>query len=140
MSAAPERPGGAAAGMATPLARVRGLGPAGEGAESWWRERLSAVAALLLYVWLGVSLARLPDLGHATLAEWLAQPLAAVPMLLLVAVTFRHLQLGLRVIVEDYVHDEGGKLFWLVLIDFAAVLGAALAVFALLKVALGGGA
>jgi len=46
------------------------------------------------------------------------------------------------VIIEDYVHDEGGKLFWFVLIDFAAIFGAALALFSVLKIALsaGGGA
>lgn len=130
----------AAPTMATPLARVRGLGPSGEGAEHWWRERLSSVAVLLLLVWLAVSLLRLPDLGHATVADWLKEPLAAVPMLLLVAATFWHAALGLRVIVEDYVHDEGSKLFWLLLINFAAILAAALAAFAVLKIALGAGA
>ena len=140
MSAAPGAGAGreTAASLETPLARVRGLGAAGEGAEAWWRERLSSVALFLLFVWLAVSLLRLPDLSHRTLAEWLAQPLAAVPMLLFVAVFFWHARLGVRVVVEDYVHDEGGKLFWLVLIDFAAVLAGGLAAFALLKVALAG--
>jgi succinate dehydrogenase / fumarate reductase membrane anchor subunit len=72
------------------------------------------------------------------MTEWLASPAAAVPMLLLVIVTFWHLAMGLKVIVEDYVHDEGSKIFWIVLVDFAAVLGAAFALFAVLKLALGG--
>lgn len=125
-----------AASMETPLARVRGLGAAGEGAQHWWHERLSSVATLLLLVWLGVSLARLPDLSHATVADWLQGPLAAVPMLLLIAAAFWHARLGLQVIVEDYVHDEGAKLFWLLLINLAALLGAGLALFAVLKIAL----
>ena len=128
---------GPAASMATPLARVRGLGPSGEGAEHWWHERLSSVATLLLLVWLAVSLLRLPDLGHATVTDWLREPLAAVPMLLLIASAFWHAKGGLQVIVEDYVHDEGSKLFWLLLINFAAILGAALGLFAILKIALG---
>ena len=142
MSAAaggPAAESGAAASLATPLARVRGLGPAHEGAEHWWQERTSGIAALLLYLWLGVSLLRLPALDHATLSEWLAAPSAAVPMLLLVGVTFWHARMGLQVVVEDYVHDEGSKLFWILAIRFAAVLGAALAAFAVLKIALGGG-
>ena len=126
--------------METPLARVRGLGAAGAGAHHWWEERLTSVSTLLLSVWLIVALLRLPDLGHATLAEWLASPLAAVPMLLLIFSVFQHSRLGLRVVVEDYVHEEGSKLFWLVLIDFAAILAGALAAFAVLKVALAGGA
>jgi succinate dehydrogenase / fumarate reductase membrane anchor subunit len=123
--------------MATPLARVRGLGPSGEGAEHWWRERLSSVAILLLLVGQAQQRHRQPDLGHATVADWLKEPLAAVPMLLLVAVTFWHSAMGLKVIVEDYVHDEASKLFWLMLINFAAILAAALAAFAVLKIALG---
>jgi succinate dehydrogenase membrane anchor subunit len=129
--------GAAPATMATPLGRVRGLGPSGEGAEHWWRERLSSVAVLLLLIWLAASLLRLPDLGHGTIADWLKEPLAAVPMLLLVAATFWHAGMGLKVVVEDYVHDEASKLFWLMLINFAAILAAALGAFAVLKIALG---
>jgi len=124
--------------METPLGRVRGLGAAGAGAHHWWHERLTSIATLLLLVWLAVSLARLPDLGHATLSDWLRGPLAAAPMLLFVVAVFWHLKLGLQVIVEDYVHDEGGKLFWIVLINFAAILAAALALFAILRIALTG--
>ncbi len=120
----------------TPLGRVRGLGPAGEGAEHWWEERLSSIAVLLLLVVLLVSLLRLPGLDLATIREWLTQPLAAVPMLLLIFATFWHARMGLQVVVEDYVHEEGGKLFWIVLINFAAVFAGALAAFSVLKIAL----
>lgn len=121
----------------TPLGHVRGLGPAGEGAEHWRLERLVSAATLALFVWLIVSLLRLPALDHATVVEWLRGPLAAVPMLLLIVSTFWHLKLGLAVIVEDYVHDEGNKLIWLALIAFASISAAAFALFAVLKIALG---
>ena len=121
---------------ATPPARVRGLGSAREGAEHWWHERLSSVALLLLFVWLIVSLLRLPALDHRGVTEWLRDPLAAVPMLLLVATAFWHLHMGLKVIVEDYVHDEGNRILALLLIGFAAVGGAAFGLFAVLKIAL----
>jgi succinate dehydrogenase / fumarate reductase membrane anchor subunit len=120
----------------TALARVRGHGSAREGAEHWWHERVSSLAALLLWVWFAVSLLRLPAYDRATVADWLSSPLTAVPMALLVIVTFWHLAMGMRVIVEDYVHDEGSKIFTLVLINFAAILGASFALFAVLKLAL----
>ena len=123
--------------METPLGRVRGLGAAREGAEHWWHERLSSLATLLLFVWLAASLLRLPALDYATVTGWLAEPLAAVPMLLLIVTTFWHARLGLKVVVEDYVHEEGSKLFWIVAIDFAIILAGALAAFAVLKIALG---
>lgn len=126
--------------METPLKRVRGLGAAKGGAHHWWLERLTAIATLVLLVWLAVSLVRLPGLDQATLRQWLAAPLAAVPMLLLIVAVFWHLKMGLQVIVEDYVHSDGPKLFWITLINFLSLFGAGLAIFAVLKIALGGGA
>ena len=127
-------------GMRTSLGRVRGLGSARSGATHWWHERLTSVSTLILLVWFFVSLVRLPDLSYATVTQWLARPLAAVPMLLLILSIFWHLASGLRVVVEDYVHEEGGKLFWLVAINFACLFAAALSIFAVLRIAFGGGA
>jgi len=123
--------------MKTPLGRVRGLGSARSGAHHWWTERLTSVSTLILLVWFVVSLLRLPEFSHQSVTQWLAAPLAAVPMLLLIVSVFWHLAGGLRVIVEDYVHEEGGKLFWLVLINFASLFAAGLCVFAVLKIAFG---
>ena len=125
--------------METPIARVRGLGSAQTGAHHWWHERLTSVASLILLVWFFVSLVRLPDFGWRTVSEWLAAPLAAVPMLLLIVTVFWHLAAGLRVVVEDYVHEEGSKLFWLVLINFLSLFAAGLCLFAVAKLAFGGG-
>jgi succinate dehydrogenase / fumarate reductase membrane anchor subunit len=124
--------------METPLARVRGLGASGEGAEHWFAERVSALAVFVLLVWLLVSLLRLPALDQATVREWLAGPFGAVPMLLLIAAGFWHLRMGLDVVVEDYVHEPGNKFLSLVLIKFATIFAAGLAVFALLRIAFGG--
>lgn len=121
-----------------PAAAERGLAPAREGAHHWWEERLSSLAVLLLFVWLGVSLLRLGGLDYGTVREWLSSPLAAVPMLLLLIATFWHIRLGLQVIVDDYVHDSGSRLLWTILILFASTLAAAFALFAVLKIALGG--
>jgi succinate dehydrogenase / fumarate reductase, membrane anchor subunit len=122
----------------TPLAKVRGTGSAREGAEHWGLERATAAATLALLVWLGVSLFRLPALDHQTLTEWLKNPLAAVPMLLFALAMFRHLQMGLVVIVEDYVHEEGNRLLLVAFINFASIFGGALALFSILKIALAG--
>lgn len=122
----------------TPLGDVRGLGSARQGAAHWGRERALSVAVLLLTIWFAVSLWRLPALDSQTLVEWLRQPLAAVPMLLLVATFFEHLRAGLIVVVEDYVHEEGNKLLSLLLINLLSVGAGALAFFSVLKIALGG--
>lgn len=126
--------------METPLGRVRGLGSARTGAHHWWLERLTSIAALVLFVWFIASILRLPSLSYGDVVGWLREPLAAVPMLLLIVTTFWHLKLGLQVILEDYVHEEGMKMFSIVLLNFFVIAGAALAFFSVLKIAFGGDA
>ena len=123
----------------TPATPVRGLNPVGEGAEHWWLERMTSVATLMLFVWLLVSLLRLPTLSHDAVTSWLSSPIAAVPMLLLIVSTFWHLKLGLQVVIEDYVHEEGLKLFSITLLNFFVIGAGALAFFSVLKIAFAGG-
>ena len=123
--------------METPLRQARGLGSARSGGHHWWLERLSAVATLLLLAWFIASLARMPAYDHATIVQWLGSPLAAVPMILLIVSTFWHARMGLIVIIEDYEHG-GSRLLYVVLVNFLAILGAALAIFAVLKIAFAG--
>jgi succinate dehydrogenase / fumarate reductase membrane anchor subunit len=124
----------------TELAKVRGLGSAREGGEHWIGERVSSIALLLLGVWLIASLLFLPALDHATVSEWLRTPLGAVPMTLFVITSFYHGLDGLKVVVDDYVDDEGNRFALNTALLFLAVGGAAFALFALAKVALGGAA
>ena len=122
---------------ATPLGKVRGLGSAHHGGEHWLTERVTSIALLLLGVWLIASLLLLPKLDQRTLIEWLRAPSGAVPMALLIIVGFRHALDGLKVVVDDYVDDEGSRFAWNTLLLFLAVGGAALALFALARIAFG---
>ena len=125
---------------ATPLARVKGLGPAGDQGEHWIRGIMLSIAQLLLGTWLIASLLLLPSFDRATLAEWLSAPSGAVPMALFVITAFWHAIDGLKVAVDDYVHDEGNRFAVNILVLFAGVAGGAIALFALLRIALGGNA
>lgn len=125
---------------ATPIGKVRGLGSAREGGEAWIGERLSSIALLLLGVWLLASLMFLPSFDRQTLAEWLRLPSAAVPMALFIVVAFYHAFDGMKVIVDDYVHEPGDNFALNTLLLFLAVGGAALALFALGRIAFGGAA
>ena len=125
---------------ATPLGKVRGLGSAHEGGEHWLAERVTSAALLLLGAWLIASLLFLPSLDQRTLAEWLAAPSGAVPMALFVITAFIHSLDGMKVIVDDYIHDEGNRFAVNTLLLFLAVGGASLALFALGRLAFGGAA
>jgi len=123
---------------ATPLGKVRGLGSAREGGEHWLSERMTSIALLLLGTWLLASLMLLPGLDQRTLIEWLHAPSGAVPMALLIVVGFKHALDGLKVVVDDYVHEEGNRFALNALLLFLAVGGGALALYALAAIAFGG--
>ena len=119
------------------LRKASALGPVREGGEQWVADRVSSVALLLLGSWLVASLLFLPDLDHSTIREWLGSPFGAVPMALFIIVSFQHGLHGLKVVVDDYVHDEGNRFALSTLLLFLAIGGAALALFALGKIAFG---
>jgi succinate dehydrogenase / fumarate reductase membrane anchor subunit len=125
---------------ATALGKVRGLGSAREGGEHWLTERVTSIALLLLGTWLIASLLFLPALDLRTVMEWLHAPSGSVPMALLIVVGFRHALDGLKVVVDDYVHEPGNNFAVNTLLLFLAVGGGALALFALARIAFGGGA
>lgn len=127
-------------GTGTGLGRVRGLGSARAGTHHWINQRVTAVGNLILVTWLVVSALRLPGLDYEMVVNWLAQPLVAVPMILMLISIFYHLRLGLQVMIEDYVHDEGLKFGVILLLNFYAIGGAALGIFAVAKIAFSGGA
>jgi len=124
----------------TPLGHVRGLGSSHHGGGHWIRERLTSAAMLLLGIWFVASLMMLPGLDHKTVADWLRSAGGAVPMILLVITAFIHAIDGLKVVVDDYVHDAGNNMLLNGLILFAGIGGLALALFSLAKVAFGAAA
>jgi succinate dehydrogenase / fumarate reductase membrane anchor subunit len=123
--------------MATPLKRVRGLGAAHGGTETFWRQRLTAVANIPLVIFLILSIVSHIGADYATVKAYFAQPVVAVLMLALVISVSIHMRIGLKEIIEDYVHGEGAKIVALVLATFfAAGLGLVSGV-AILKISLG---
>ncbi|MDQ4420446.1 succinate dehydrogenase, hydrophobic membrane anchor protein [Sphingobium sp. DEHP117] len=127
-------------GNGTSIGRVRGLGSAKSGSHHWILQRFTAVGNLLLVLWLIFSILQMPGLDYESVVGWLAQPLVAVPMALMLVSVFWHLKLGLQVLIEDYVHEDGLKFFAIMLLNFYAIGGAALGIFAIAKIAFTGGA
>lgn len=124
----------------TGIGRVRGLGSAKTGAHHWIVQRFTAVGNLVLMLWLLISFLRLPMGDYNIVTEWLSSPFAAVPLMLLLVSVFYHLRLGMQVMIEDYIHEHGTKFGLMVLLNFYAVGGAALGIFAIARIAFSGGA
>lgn len=125
--------------LRSPLGKVLGTGSAKEGVHHWWLQRLTSVALVPLTIWFVVSLLSLPSFEHVTVITWMAQTWTALLLTLFILVATWHSQLGVRVVVEDYVHG-GAKTLTLVLITFIHAFVAAAGVFAVLKVAFGAAA
>ena len=124
----------------TPLSRARGLGAAKHGVTHWISERVSSIALVPLTLWMVFAVLRLAAGDYQFAVHWIAQPLNAVLMVLLLAISFWHMASGMRVIVEDYIHVTLNKSALLILNLFVCGLAGALAIFSILKVAFGGGA
>lgn len=124
--------------LRSPVSRVLGLGTAKEGAAHWWSQRVTSVALLFLGLWFVSVLLRMPNFSFERVTTWIAAPVNAVLLLLLIGTLVYHSHLGVQVVVEDYVHHHGLKIGTMLLLTFAHVAVAALAIFAVLRISFGG--
>jgi succinate dehydrogenase / fumarate reductase membrane anchor subunit len=121
----------------SPLGRARGLGSAKDGTHHWWVQRLSGIAMILPMIYLLWNIDRIVSPDYDALLVWLKQPVPAMALVLFIASSFYHANLGIQVVIEDYVHCEGSKFFWLVLTKlFFFFLGFA-AIFAVVRLNFG---
>ena len=123
--------------LRTPLARARGLGSARYGVHHWWAQRLTAIALIPLVVWFAISLVMMSGADYGAVRAWIGSPVVMVLLILTITVGLHHGQLGLQVVIEDYVHGDGSKLALIVAVRFIAVLFGLAAIVAVLRIGLG---
>ena len=124
--------------LRTPLARARGLGSAKDGLHHWWVQRVTAVALVPLVVWFAISLVMLSGADYPVVRAWIGSPLVMVLLMLTIVIGLHHGQLGMQVVIEDYVQNDGMKLALIVLMRFIAVLFGLAAIVAILRIGFGG--
>lgn len=122
--------------MATPLKRVRGLGAARSGTETFWRQRLTAIANIPLVIFLILTIVTHIGAGYGEVRAYIAKPIVAILLLALVINAAIHMRIGLKEIIEDYVHGGGKIVAVLLATFFAAGVGLA-SVYAIVKISLG---
>ena len=125
-------------GNGTSIGRVRGLGSAHSGAHHWLTQHYLGVASLVLSIWLVTSVLLLPNLQYKTVREWLAGPIPAVLLGLFVLINLWHAQLGIRTVIEDYVHGHTNKFASIVVLNLVTFAAIAFAAFCVVRLALGG--
>jgi succinate dehydrogenase / fumarate reductase membrane anchor subunit len=118
------------------LGRVKGLGSAKEGVHHWRLQRMTAIAIVPLAIWFVLSLLSVFDGSHADVVAWVAAPHVTVLLIALSVALFWHLQLGLQVVIEDYVHVTWKQVSLQIALRVATGLGALVAVVSVLKISL----
>lgn len=119
--------------MRTPLARVRGLGSAKEGADHFWKLRVTAFANIFLVLFVLGLMVSIAGADYIVVKKALQKPLIAILMLLLVLSGVHHMRLGMQSIIEDYVHTEGRKVLYLMLNSFFSIAIALSCIYAIMK-------
>ena len=122
--------------LRSPLSKVKGLGSAKDGTGHFWHQRLTSRLLIPLVLWVGFSLAALP-VDHATLVGWIQRPWVSVALVLLVITVFYHAQLGLQVIIEDYISSHSKRTVTLLLTNLACLLCGTIGVISVLKISFG---
>lgn len=123
--------------MRTPLGRVKCLGAAGSGTGDFWRQRLTAIAMVLLIVPVIAIVITASGRSYDATIELLGSPIVAIVLMLFIIAGAWHMKLGLQVVIEDYVHDEKLKLVSVIANNFFSVAVALAAIFAIVKLSAG---
>jgi len=121
----------------TPLKEVRGLGSAKQGTHHFIVQRLTAIALILLACWFLYFVVGLMHADYLTATDAVAKPWNAMLLIAFLVTMFWHAQLGMQVIIEDYVHSHGLALTAQIAVYFVCILGALASVFAVVRIALG---
>ena len=124
--------------LRTPLSRARGLGSAKEGVHHFWAQRVTAVALIPLVAWFAISLIMMSGADYGVVRAWIGSPVVMVLLVLTIVIGLHHGQLGMQVVIEDYVHNDGMKLALIVMMRFIAVFFGLAAIVAILRIGFGG--
>ena len=120
------------------LGRVKGLGSSKSGTSHWWAQRVSALALIPLTLWFVYSAMKFIGMDLFAFRAWLNEPGSVLLLSLFLIALFYHMQLGLQVVIEDYVHGEKNKIFLLLINKFAAAIFAISSLVAIIQIAYGG--
>ena len=122
--------------MRSQLGRARGAGSGRSGVHHWYVERVTSIALIPLTIWFVVSVLRLVGATQPMVAGWVGNPINAALLLALIAITFHHMQLGIQVVLEDYVADPKRMMAYVLINKGVALMLGLIAGVSVLKLAL----
>jgi succinate dehydrogenase / fumarate reductase membrane anchor subunit len=125
--------------LESPLGKFLGHGSARDGTGHWWAQKLTAVALIPLSLWLAVALLGMDSFEYLSIRAWIGSPLNAILLILLIMSGLYHSELGVQVVVEDYVHGPA-KVVTLVLSKLGHFALGVAGVYSVLVISLGAAA
>ncbi|MBC93954.1 MAG: succinate dehydrogenase, hydrophobic membrane anchor protein [Rhodospirillaceae bacterium] len=123
--------------LQTPLGRARGLGSAKSGTKHWWAQRVTAIALIPLTIWFVVAMISATGNDYNNAQQFIGNPINAILFILLIVATFHHAQLGLQVVIEDYVHNKPMEIGLLIITKGTVIVLGLSSVFAVLSITFG---
>ena len=123
--------------LQTPLGRARGLGSAKAGTKHWWAQRVTAIALIPLTIWFVVAMISATGNDYNNAQQFIGNPINAILFILLIVATFHHAQLGLQVVIEDYVHNKAMEIGLLIITKGTVIVLGLSSVFAVLSITFG---
>ena len=102
----------------------------------FWLERLSAAVLVPLSIWFVVVVLRHVGADYQSAHAFLAVPVNAALMGLFILIGVQHMVLGVRMILEDYIHGAGSFAVLMLLNRLFGLAVAAASIYAIVKIAL----
>jgi succinate dehydrogenase / fumarate reductase membrane anchor subunit len=124
--------------LQSPLGKFLGHGSAKHGTEHWWAMRVTSVALVPLSLWFVVAILGMGSYEFDAVAAWIAGPLNAILLSCLLIALLHHSQLGLRVVVEDYVHHGGLKVTILIVLQLVHIAAGVAGLYSIILISLSG--
>lgn len=118
----------------TPLGRVKGMGSSHSGTGHFWRERITAAALAPLSLWFAYVAIGLSGTTTSAPLQFFAQPVNAILMAAFVIISLYHAALGVQVVIDDYVHSSGTKIFLFLLVRLFVIATGSACIIALLRI------
>jgi succinate dehydrogenase / fumarate reductase membrane anchor subunit len=120
--------------LRTPLGRVKGMGSSHSGTGHFWRERITAVALAPLSLWFAYAAIGLSGTTTSAPLQFFAHPLNAILMASFVIISLYHAALGVQVVIDDYIHSSGTKIFLFLLVRLFVIATGSACIIALLRI------
>lgn len=95
---------------------------AGKAHRTWIIQRLTALLLIPLLIWFLFSMLQALPLGYMEARAWLSNPVNSVLFGVFIVILYHHAWIGMREVIEDYVHQPGLKQFSLLLLLIITIL------------------